>query len=192
MQIGKTTHLQPHMPILSACTPLPFFYLLSLFCSFNFNIHISRLRKQQHSTFLSFPWPLVPEPFEKGSIPNINVCCFLITAPLVGDEAEKQTVKLPLLFALLPLSYLALLFHSSSFSATSLTPSVCVCVAQLRAAVLCAARKKCLCVLMSFEKQPIPYISNKLPLMSCSRFIFIFSVSCQVLMFFCRDAAFAV
>lgn len=71
--------------------------------------HISRLRKQ-HSMFLSFPWPLVPEPFEEGSIPNINVCCSLITAPLVGDEADNQTVKLPSLFASFPLSYLTLLF----------------------------------------------------------------------------------
>lgn len=72
--------------------------------------HISGLRKQ-HSMFLSFPWPLVPEPFEQGSIPNINVCCSLITAPLVGDEADNQTVKLPsFLFASFPLSYLTLLF----------------------------------------------------------------------------------
>lgn len=133
--------------------------------------------------FLSFPWPLVPEPFERGSIPNINVCCSLITAPLVGDEAEKQSVKLPFSLPPFPLSYLAPFF--SLLSATSLTPSVCVCVIQLKAAVLCGSRK-CLCVLVSFEKQPVPYIGSKLPLMLRSRFIFIFSVSCQVLMFLWR------
>lgn len=71
--------------------------------------HVSRLGKQ-HGMFLSFPWLLVPEPSERGSIPNVNVCCSLITTPLVGDEAGKQAVKHPPLFASFPLSLLALLF----------------------------------------------------------------------------------
>lgn len=144
--------------------------------------------------FLSFPLPLVPEPFEKGSILNINVCCSQITAPLVGDEVDKQTVKPPLFLPPFLCLTFTLIFHSSSFSATRLTPSVCflwvcvcvcMCVTQLKAAVLCGARKR-LCVLVSFEKQPIPYTGNKLLLMLYPRFIFIFSISCQVLMFLQR------
>lgn len=89
--------------------------------------HISRLRKQ-HSMFLSFPWPLVPEPSEKGSIHNANVCCSLITAPLVGDEAEKQTFCLLSSVLLSPL-FLPLIFVILLVSpATRLTPSVCICV----------------------------------------------------------------
>lgn len=148
--------------------------------------------------FLSFPWPLVPDPSEKRSISIVNVCCALITAPLVRDEAEKLNVKLS--FFLHPFLCLTctLYIHSShlSFSCPRLTLQpdwhlVCVCVCtcvtllKAKAAVLCGARKS-LCVLVSFEKQPILYTGNKLPLMLYSRFVFIFSVSCQVLMFLQR------
>ena len=113
----QTRHLQAHVLTLSASSPL---FVLSfsplprspkplfLHTHPSTGPRISRLRKQ-HSMFLSFPWPLVPEPFEEGSIPNINVCCSLVTAPLVGDEADNQTVKLPSLLASFPLSYLTLL-----------------------------------------------------------------------------------
>lgn len=123
MQIGKSTHLQTRVQTLSI--------FLSLFCSPAAHFmpytplhqpYSCRLRKK-HSMFLSFPWLLVPKPSEKGSIPNINVCCSLITAPRVGDEAEKRT-EAPPRFASFPLSYLLTYCHSSSFSATSLTPSV--------------------------------------------------------------------
>lgn len=136
---------------------------------------------------LSFPRLLVPKTFEKGSIPNVNVCCSLITAS-GGRRGGETDCDSPLLPAF-PLFSLHSNFHissmslsSPSLSATRLTPRTRACVC---AAVLCGTRK-CPCVLVSFEKQPIPYTGNKLPLMLCSHFIFIFSVSCQVLMFLQR------